>query len=141
MAVQFSQDSAFAKEMVKWEAQHTPLGAPGRPYVFYEYPKMVYRATRPTSGPPEIAEAQIVDGPLSEYLRARGFRDSALEAIALVEQTELEHAKLAAEINFDVRRMSPEAKREAEAAMADASGHLPSVPETPLPPKNKGAPR
>lgn len=138
MPVQYNPESPYAKEALKWEANYTPLGPPGRPYVYHEYPMMIYRATRPKSGPPEIVEAQIVDGPMSDFLRSRGFRESQLEAIALVEATELEHAKLAAEVNFDIRRMSPEAKREAETAMADASGHLPSVPETPLPPRKGG---
>ena len=135
MAVIHSPDSAYAKESVKWEAQYTPMGPPGRPFQYHHYPMMMHKAGRPPSGlgAPIITETTTVtDDTQYGIAKGQGFSDTPGEAVEQFHKRNTEIATLAAERNFHERRMSPAAQAEAEAANAEAVDHLPSVPETPI---------
>lgn len=140
MAVVYSQDSAFAREMAKWEATHTQYGPPGRPYTYQPYPTRMYRAER-VEGRSQIAEAATAnDEHEQRNLESRGFvvggQQAALDALAEREQ---EVAVLAANRAYNDRRMSD--KAQAEAAQAEAAAgirHVAEIPETPI--KRRGRP-
>ncbi len=128
--------------MVAWEARDGVLGPAGRPYVKREYPMMLHKAKALVSGGIEITETQTVQ---TERERARleplGFRATPLEAIEALSATQTEHATLAAERNFEVRRMSPRAQLEVAQAEAEAGAvHLPTIPETPHGPRGVPVP-
>lgn len=143
MAVIHSPDSAFAKESVKWEAQYTPMGPPGRPFQHHQYPMMMHKAGRPAGGlgAPIITDTCIVTSD-SEATAAehKGFAETPLKAVEGWHASQTEIATLAAERNFHERRMSPAAQAEADAATAEAVDHLPSVPETPVRRRGRGRP-
>lgn len=136
MSILHSPESAFAKERRKWEAHPSELGPGERPWVFREYPMMLYRALSPSTTAP--MESQIADDELqADALRGRGFRPTPLEAIDAHEAQALEFAKLAAEREHEIKyKLSEKAAAEVRAAEADYSGHMPSVPVTPIPPKS-----
>jgi hypothetical protein len=131
-----SPESSFAKERRKWEAHPSELGPGERPWVFREYPMMMYRALSPAPSAPmeqEIAD----DEPRADALRSRGFRPTPLAAIEAHEAQALEFAKLAAEREHEIHyKLSEKAGAEVRAAEADYSGHMPSMPVTPIPPKS-----
>lgn len=142
MAVVYAPDSEFAKEMCKWEAHHTQYGPPGRPYSYQPYPTRMYRAGRNEQGKTAILEGQTAHDEVEQRnLESRGFvvggQQAALDAF---QGQELEHAKLAAEINWDAKhRLSEKAAAEvAEAQEAAGLRHLPSIPETTI--KRRGRP-
>lgn len=133
MAVVHSQDSAFSKEMAKWEAHHTQYGPPGRPYTYQPYPTRMYRADR-VEGRSQIVEgATAHDDQEQRNLESRGFviggQQAALDALAAREQ---EIAELAANGAYHERRMSPAAQAEAEAVRASSAVHLGEIPEAPI---------
>lgn len=145
--------SAWGKELVKHEQHQTYYVGrgqrPGNPYVFREYPKMLYKA-HPINGkyrclepPPDPANFETMD----KYQRAvlnwetfqrscqrtvkdsaeeavaqgQGWAPSALAALELAEQTERAVENAAAEAAAAVRGMS--AKAQAEYKAADESTH------------------
>jgi hypothetical protein len=133
MAVEHGKDSNYAKEMRKWEAHHTEFGPPGRPYVFHDYPVRMYRAFRGAESRLLFESFQAGDDLERRNFESRGFRAGQAAAFDALQATELEAAKLAAEINFEARRMSGTAQIEIERAQAAAGArHLPSIPETPI---------
>jgi hypothetical protein len=137
VGVVHAPDSAFAKAMVQWEARDGVLGPAGRPYVKREYPMMLHKAAPLPAGGLDITETQIVyvERERTKY-EAMGFRATPLEALAVLDQTQTEHATLAAERNFEVRRMSAKAQAEVAAAEEAAGAvHLPTIPETPIGPR------
>ena len=132
-AVQLGKDSAYAREIVKHEANYTQYGPPGRPYVFREYPTMMYRATRPKAGGVEPNFEGIEAGSEVERsnLEAQGFAHGGkAAALAKLEATEFEIAELAANRAHNDRRMGEKAQAEA-ARVDDAAGiqHVAAVPE------------
>ena len=137
MPVRIPPESVEAQERRKWEAFPTEFGAPGRPFVFYPYPTMLHKAGRRDGITPDIVDSQIATNDNEKAnLMSRGFCESPADAITLLHATELEHAKLAAERNFDVKnRLSAKAGAEVEAAEAGHDGHLPSVPVTSIRPR------
>lgn len=141
MGLAYTRDSEYAKERVKWEAQHTELGPPGRPFVYHEYPKRLYRAGRNGSGVPQIVEALTAESPEAERnLLSRGFhagQDVALEAL---HASDREIATLSAERAYTDRRMSAQAQAEAAAADDATAHHVPSIPERHRPPRRKPGP-
>lgn len=140
MGVIHSPDSNFAKEMVKHEAQHSAFGAPQRPYVKRDYPMMLHLGGRGSSGAPEIVDTHIVESEVqAANLKSRGFRETPLEALALLHRQDTEIATLAAERNFHESRMSEQAQREAAIVDASTGNHVASIPETPIRPKPKAA--
>jgi hypothetical protein len=139
MAVLHAPDSPYAKERAKWEAVHSEVGAPGRPYVKRDYPMLLHRAGPPASGlgVPEIVETQLVESAREmESHRSRGFRPTPLEALESYAKQQFEFAELAAERNAEMLRAGDKAKAEV-AAVESAAGmnHLPTIPETPIRPK------
>jgi hypothetical protein len=132
-----SQDSFYAKERRKWEATHTELGPGEKPWVFREYPMMMYRASSPTTTAP--LEHQIVEDEQDAATYAsRGFRPTPLAAIEAHKAQALEYAKLAAEREHEIKhKLTEKAVTEVRAAEADYSGHMPSMPITPIPPKGR----
>ena len=131
-----SPDSAYAKEMTKWEAQGSTMGPGLRPYVKRDFPMMMHKAGRLSGGGIGIIDTYIVDEKQHPRYVQSGFRDTPLEAIEAYEAEQLEFAKLAAERNFEVRRMGTHAQAEVATAEAAAGArHLPTIPETPIKPR------
>lgn len=128
--------SAYGKEMARHEATYTQFGPPGRPYVYQEYPRRVYRAEYESGKGIRIVEAQTVEDPQAERaLETRGFRFHQHAAIALMERQQTEFGALAAEREWQIRhgRVSARAVAEVRSAEADhGAQHLPDVPETPI---------
>lgn len=134
MPVRWAPESEYAKERVKWEAYPTELGPPGRPFTYRPYPMMLHLAGRRDGLTPDIIDSQIATSDVEKAnLLSRGFCESPADALTVFHAVELDHAKLAAERNYDVRnKLSPQAGAEVAAAEAAHDGHLPSVAPTPI---------
>lgn len=132
--------SPEGQERRKWEQHYGPLGSPGNPYVYREYPKTLYKAGRPSHTNIEITGSITAhDADEEARLRSQGWAVSQEAAIEAVKAQHVEFSKLAAERHYQERFMSEPAQR--EAAQADeAAGvqHLPAVPETPV--RRRGRP-
>jgi hypothetical protein len=127
--------SEYAKELQKHEALHTQFGPPGRPYVYREFPKRLYRATRRETGNGIDYEGFTVNDEHEERnMQSRGFALSQSEALEALTREQTEHGKLAAERNFEIARgrISERAAKEVRAAEADHTGHLPEVTAKPI---------
>lgn len=141
MPVVHTPESNYAKEMRRHEAYHTQFGPPGRPYAYRDYPTRMYKAERLPSGDRTFEAQTAEDEHQRRNLESRGFvvggQQAALDALTAVE---LEHAKLAAEINYDVRHgMGDRARAEVDQAQESAGAkHLPMIPEVPI--KKRGRP-
>lgn len=135
--VVITPDSGYAKEMVKHEAVHTQYGPPGRPYVFREFPKRLYKAAQVPGKGIQIVDAHTVNDDHEERnLLSRGFCFGQDAAIADVERQHTEFGRLAAEREYEIRhgRLSEKAVSEVRVAEeAHGARHLPTVPETPIP--------
>lgn len=135
-----SPQSNESKEYVKWEAQYTRFGPGERPYVKREYPMMLHQAGRPDSGiGPDTIIEQVVIHDEREYepYRSRGFRETPLDALEHFTAEQTEFSRLAANLEYQKKTLSPRAVAEVEAAQDAATGHLPSVPVTPIRPRAK----
>lgn len=143
MAVMVAPETDHAKELAKWEQHHSQFTigtAPGRPYVFREYPKMLYRGAVNANGKHVIDEQKIVQDRDQETIaNGQGWFSNPTQALECVKASELEKAKLAAERNFEVRRMSGKARAEVEAFEAEAGEHVAEIPAVPI--KPRGRPR
>lgn len=168
MAVRHGQESAYIQERRKWETQPvvvdaqwvssqvvdgqvkpgymdgtyiTPLSKAdgGRaPYVFQEYPKWLYKASRAEGGP-VVSDSKLVHSEAEEAnSRSRGFCVGQDEAIAAIHAEDLEHAKLAANRSWEERRMSHHARSEAAIVDEASIQHVPEIPQTPV---KRGRPR
>jgi hypothetical protein len=130
------QSSNYARERVKWEANYTRLGPPGRPYVKRDFPMVVYLGGRPEGGlgaDTVIAYETVGSEREFEQWRQRGYRETPNEALAAFAAQELEFAKLNANLEHQKRHgLSEGAVAEVEAAQNAVTGHLPMVPETPI---------
>lgn len=133
-AIQISQASEYAKEMRKWEAHHTKYGPRGRPYVFREYPKLLYKCEHVAGqGIQVIDKYQVNDSDQERNLNSRGFYELK-KAYEQAEKQQTEFGTLAAERNFEIARGRISAKAAAEVRAAEAehgSRHLPEVTEKP----------
>lgn len=132
-AIQLGKDSAYAKEITKHEAHYTQYGPPGRPYVYREYPTMLYRASRPKQGgvEPNFEGVEAKDERERANFESQGFvHGGKAAALAKLEAQEFEIAELAANRAFNDRRMGEKAQAEA-AAVDEAAGirHVAAVPE------------
>lgn len=131
-----SPSSAYAKERVKWEANYSTLGPPGRPYVKREFPMVVYLGGRPEGGlgaDTVIAYETVGSEREFEQWRQRGYRETPNEAIDAYRAQENEFAHLNANLEYQKRHgLSEGAVAEVEAAQNAVTGHLPMVPETPI---------
>ena len=157
--LQYQQDGEYAKLRRQWEARSSVLGDGERPYVpGRQFPMMLHRAGTLPGGGLGILETTIVghvttdaagipvsghaDDAAYDAAYARGFRPTPLEALEAyqVEQTAI--ATLAAERNYEMRRMSPQANAEvAHAEAAAGMQHLPTIAETPIKPRPRGRPK
>lgn len=142
MPVEHGTASRYAQEMRRWNAHHSEFGPPGKPYVFSEWPKMVYRAER-VNGVVKIIETKQVgneDEELKE--RGKGFRFRQEDALDLLREEQLVHGTLAAEREWEIKhgRLSEKAVEEVRAVEADAGAvHVPVIPEGSK--KKRGRPR
>lgn len=138
MPVLYAPDSPYAKERTKWEAERSEFGEAGRRYVRRDFPMMMHKAGRATSpgGAPQIDETYTVDTDVQrQNMLSRGFRDTPLEALAVLHQADQDHAELHANRVFNDQGMSANAQREAAAADAASGDHVPAVPVTAIHPK------
>ena len=134
MPVEHGTASRYAQEMRRWNAHHSEFGPPGKPYVFQEWPKMVFRAER-VDGVVKIVETKQVgneDEELKE--RGKGFRFRQEDALDLIRDEQFVHGTLAAEREYDIQhgRLSEKAIAEVRAVEAEAGAvHVPMIPEGP----------
>lgn len=144
MPVVHAPETEYAKEMRRWEAHHTQFGPPGRPWGSKngpggEFPKRIYKAVRETDGTRKLEGYTVQNELEQQNMLSRGFCLSQEAALEALDQEHTEHGKLAAEINYEARRMSDGARAEIEAAQQAAGArHLPVIPETPK--KRRGRP-
>ncbi len=136
-AISIPQSTPYAAEMRKWEASESKFGKGERPYVFQEFPKMVYKADYAVGKGIHVSETHIVNNADEERnLLSRGFyakQEAAFEAVQREQQTD--HGRAAAEREALIQkgRYSENVVREIRAAESDhGTRHLPDVPETPI---------
>ena len=131
-AIDVPQSTEYAKEMRKWEATHTRFGPPGRPYTFKEFPKLMYKAEWVSGQGIQEVDQQRANTPDEERnLQSRGFYEGKGAAYAAIEQQQTEHARLAAEREYQIQhsRLSEKAVSEVRAAEeAHGARHLPDLP-------------
>lgn len=153
MAIEWSEESQFKKEMRKW---NTPKRDGGMNCNGFEkYPQMLYKAQKnPLSGKMEVAIAADVvslDGTIvilsaeqfnascqllvnsdGELDKAKdgGWRESQAEAMAFLEALDLAVATAAAERNYSDRNLSEKAKAEATEIESKLPGHVAEIPRT-----------
>lgn len=135
MSVIYAPDSAYAKEMVKHEAQYSPFGPGLKPYAYRLYPMMLHRAGRPAGGlgADTIVETCTVESETQEANeRSKGFRRTPLEALEHFTAQQFEIAELAANGAFHERRMTPAAQQEAFDARQEAGVHIAEIPAKPI---------
>lgn len=128
-----TENTEYAREMRKHEAQHTKYGPPGRPYVRQEFPKRLYKAERSDKG--VTFEGFTVNNEDEQRnMQSRGWSLTQAEAQDALIRENTEHGKLAAERNFEIKhgRISERAAEEVRQAEAAHSGHLPEVKEKPI---------
>jgi len=129
------QNTPYAEEMRKHEAHFTQFGAPGKPYVFQEFPKRLYKALRLETGGIGYEGFTVNDETEQRNMQSRGFSLSQALAFEALEREQAEHGKLAAERNWEIAhgRVSPKAADEVRAAEAEhGARHLPVVAEQPV---------
>src|SRR5499427_203386 len=108
------------KELKRWNA----------PYVYREFPKMLYRGTTVAG---RVTVEQRIVGTEGEELLATGTgwlpRPDQAEAVETARQEQL--GTDAAVRAWDDRRLSPAAQAEAAAFDASSAKHTPEIPEQP----------
>lgn len=175
MAILINPESESAKELARWEqhqSQYTIGGLkPGNPYVYREFPKMMYLA-RQIPGNGKWATSQeapaffgfrdqnewdracqqamqfttscqrtVNDDRERERARNEGWRDTPQEAVEFREALDKAIGDAAAERNYRDKSMSEKALAESAAAEAEHFGHLPEIPEKPVVKAHKGWPK
>jgi len=153
--IRYSPASAHSKEMAKWETRPLPDGSVTQSMIdsarragvhqgafeHREYPKAMYRAEQTPTGIKLVDLSQSASSEVEERnLKSRGYRASSLEAIALVEEQNQDAAVAAANRAFHDRRMSEQAREEADAIDSRTARHLGEIPAERLPPKRRGRP-
>jgi hypothetical protein len=127
------QNTPYAAEMRKHEAEYTEFGKGERPFVYREFPKRLYKATRGERGP-EFEGFTVNDETEQRNMQSRGYALSQPLALDALSREHTEHGKLAAERNYEVKhgRISERAAAEVrEAEDLHGARHLPEVPEKP----------
>lgn len=127
------KDTAYGRELYKWEQDGRPGHRPQRKYE--PYPKMLYKAGR--DGSSGVVEAALMKTVHDEAERdrafAEGFRESPDEAVKEFEKWDDLMAEEAARRAYRDQGMSAKAKAEVERAEANSGiDMLPSIPETPV---------
>jgi hypothetical protein len=132
--LQVGQNTAYARELVKWEANFTQYGPPGRPFVHRDYPARMYKPSRsPQGGPPLFEGADAADEHERASLERLGFVYGGQgAALAALEAREFEIAELAANRNYNDQAMSAKARAEVEPLERSTIQHLAEIPETPI---------
>ncbi len=144
MPVIHAPETEYAKEMRKWEANYTQFGPPGRPWGSKdgpggEFPKMIYKGVRQADGTRTLEHFIVQNDDEQRNLQSRGYSLTQQDALDVLDREHTEHGALAAELNFEARRMSHKAAAEIDAAQqAHGVKHLPAVPHTPI--KKRGRP-
>lgn len=146
MGLQWTPESDYVKELAKWEQRPTDLvsasmlAALGKPLspVFQEFPKAMYRAKDATGGPAINGFIVANDESHERLLKGQGWSTSQEGAIEAVHATQTAIAQAAAERAFSDRRMSEQARRDAQRADDATPAHVPEVPRTPI--KRRGRP-
>ena len=131
MSIVIAPETEYAKELRKWEAFPTAAGAPGKPWVFKEYPQAMYKVTE--RNPVEL-EFQVADDETQKRnLESRGFvTGGPAKAVEAYDAAQKSFAEQAANRAYMERRMSPEAQAEAQAYEASVDGHVAEIPEMPI---------
>src|SRR5262245_49879051 len=110
------------KELKKWNG----------PYVYREFPKMLYRATTLVTGRLEV-EQKLVGSPGEEVLATgTGWLPHPQDACDAETRRQEGLGTAAAERAWDDRRLSPAAQAEAAAVDQTTLRHLPEIPATPV---------
>lgn len=160
--------SNLAKEMAKFEQFPSEWGAPGNPYKFRPFPKMLYRAQHWNGKPVCMAaepnrvdyhdvnlykqdierakrfnvECTRIVNDESEMAKAMegGWRESPAEAVEFLLGRDRTVANETAIRNHEDRNLSEAAKLEAARAVEEVGGeHLPEIPEKPI--RRRGRPK
>jgi hypothetical protein len=169
MPVVHKPASAYGQELRKWEQHHTQYSIdeegnsrPGNPYVYREFPKMLYRAHQWRNGqfmvsaPPVTVfetgperfglaeeEATVFNRSCQKTVHSeseeriafgQGWRRSPQEAMDLHKKEEWDLAEVAANAAFNASKMSERAHAEFEAAQGEDLAHVPD----PAAPKKRG---
>lgn len=129
--VEINAGSEYGKELRKWEANFTVYGPPLRPYVYREYPHMMYRPKRSAKNGEVTFDSQIAEHEQQrEELERQGYYFGGQgEAMKGLERQEFEYAELAANRHALERTMSDKAQGEAAAIDDTTIKHLPVIPE------------
>ncbi len=124
-------NTAYAKELCKWEAHWTQYGAPQRPYEYRDYPHRMYKPTRSATTSEVTFEGQTAENEHDrERLERVGFVFGGQgEAMKVLEAREFEIAELAANRALNDRRLSANAQAEAAAVDDTTIRHLPVINE------------
>lgn len=141
MSLLIAPDSAEGKERARWDRpknQRDEEGQFGMNRVGMEvYPRVLYRAGRPTHGNVMITGFHSVHSDDQERVaRGQGWSLTQEDAIAAVHAQDTEHATLAAERAYHEPQMSAGAQREAQAVDEQTVFHVPTIPEK----KKRGRP-
>lgn len=143
MGILRSQEDGYVKEMAKFEqrdvvihgtlVQAIPMSEGGRKDApFCEYPKMLYKAESADGGPRINAKTIVHDESQERLAIGQGWCARQEDAIARVEDTLREAARLAANRAHNDKWMSEAARAEAQAHDETTIEHLPAIPETPI---------
>jgi hypothetical protein len=133
MSVFYAPETAMAKELRKWEYGNPGDGYRGyRELVTTEYPKVLYLYAQTDDGIQKVDSRVAESAQQEANLVSRGFFVDQVKAIAAVEQSNLEIAKLAAERHYHERHMSEPAKREVQALEDETDAHIAAIPVTPI---------
>ena len=152
MGIMHSPQSAWSKEMSKWEMRPVQIGdsmvmplpksqggRAGDADIHLEYPKLLYKAGRPTGTGVQITGyIQVHDASEQRIQEGQGWHDGQQRAIDAVHRDDQVLAQQAANRNFHDRRMSENAQAEAHAAESQSSQHLGEIPRKPI--KKRGRP-
>lgn len=150
MAIWIAPDSAEGVERAMWDRpanqtardRLTGKDIPGKNRVGYqEYPKVLYRAGRPTMANVAITGSITVHDEQQELVAVgQGWCRTQEQAIQRVHDEHMEMATLAANRAWHDQRMSESARAEAEAREAahDSVQHLPDLGEAP---RRRGRPK
>jgi hypothetical protein len=134
-SIDLGPSTEYAKEMRKWEANHTKYGAPGRPFTYKEFPKRLYKAEWDSDGIKMVDAQNAGNADEQRNLESRGFHARQEDAIEAVRRVQTEHGRLAAERNYEIQhgRISERAAAEVRAAETEhGARHLPEVKEKPM---------
>lgn len=109
------------KELRKWNA----------PYVYREYPRMLYRGVTTTSGLVTVEQRLVTSDGEQASAMGLGWRASPQQAVEAEDQRAVALSTAAAERAWADRRMSEPAQAEAAAVDGASARHLGAIPERP----------